>query len=204
LVVPQQSALQERLFGALRMLTRAAETRVDRERLKLAQRTRRLRDPRPTLGRSQAALHGLEKRLSRAAAAQRTRARLLLDAAERNLGALSPRARLAQQQILLTRLQGRLLASRRAWLVPHAATLAGLARRVGARGPAQLAGLRQRLAQAAIKLDAISPLRVLSRGYAIALLARTGQAVLRASDLSPGDRLHLRLHEGDVRVDVVE
>jgi exodeoxyribonuclease VII large subunit len=204
LVVPQQSVLMERLFGALRMLTRAAETRVDRERLKLGQRTRRLRDPRQRLARAHGALHGLEKRLARATTAQIARRRLALDAAERNLAGLSPQARLSQQQILLTRLHARLLASRGVWLVPRAATLGGLSRRLQRRGPTRLAELRQRLGEAAIKLDAISPLRVLSRGYAIALAVRTGQAVLRASDLSPGDRLHLRLHEGDVRVDVVE
>jgi exodeoxyribonuclease VII large subunit len=204
LVVPQQSALQERLFAALRMLTRAAETRVDRDRLKLSQRTRRLRDPRPQLKRMQNSLHQLERRLGRAATAQVARARLALDAEERKLSALSPQARLAQQQILLTRLQGRLASSPNAWLQPRETALVRLRQTLLARGPRQLDALRQHLSGLAIKLDAISPLRVLSRGYAIAFAADTGRAVLRASELSPGDRVRLRLHEGDVLADVVE
>lgn len=204
LVVPQQSALQERLFGALRMLTRAAETRIDRERLKLSQRTRRLRDPHPRLKRMQSSLHQLERRLGRAATAQVARGRLLLDAGERNLAGLSPQARLAQQQIVLTRLQARLKASPEAWLRPRKSQLDTLKRALTLRGPRHLAALRQGLTEAAIKLDAISPLRVLSRGYAIAFSARTGRAVLRASEVSVGERLRLRLHEGDVLADVVE
>ncbi|HEX6243791.1 MAG TPA: exodeoxyribonuclease VII large subunit, partial [Polyangiales bacterium] len=204
LVVPQESALQERLANALRMLTRAMEQRIDRDRLKLTHRARRLRDPRPRVTRCQSALHTLERRLTRALRARTTRARLLLDERERDLASLSPRARLAQQRTLLTRLSARLAASEDAWLTPREARLSALSQRVERRGPERLNALRQRLTEAAIKLDAISPLRVLSRGYAIALTARTGRAVLRASELTPGDRLRLRLHEGDVQVDVVE
>jgi exodeoxyribonuclease VII large subunit len=204
LAVPERSALLERLAGALRMLTRAADARIDRERLKLSQRTRRLRDPRPRLTRCHGALHGLERRLLRAVRAQHARKRLALDASERALALLSPQARLAQQRILLTRLEARLSASASSWLVPREGALAALSRRLRQRGPERLAALRQRLGEAAIKLDAISPLRVLSRGYAIAFLARTGRAVLRADELAPGDRLQLRLHEGEVRADVVE
>jgi exodeoxyribonuclease VII large subunit len=120
------------------------------------------------------------------------------------LATLSPRARLAQQRNLLTRLTARLMASEAAWLRPPAARLTALAGRLERRGPERLNLMRQRLNEAAIKLDAISPLRVLSRGYAIALQLKTGRAVLRASELAPGERLRLRLHEGDVQVDVVE
>ncbi|MBP3436070.1 MAG: exodeoxyribonuclease VII large subunit [Clostridia bacterium] len=53
-----------------------------------------------------------------------------------------------------------------------------------------------RLATAAGKLDALSPLRVLSRGYA---LAGKGGAVLRsAAGVQPGDDIQLRLHDGEL------
>ena len=54
---------------------------------------------------------------------------------------------------------------------------------------------RQRLAAVSAQLDALSPLAVLHRGYAIACDER-GRAVLSAGTLKPGDTLTVRLHEG--------
>jgi exodeoxyribonuclease VII large subunit len=59
---------------------------------------------------------------------------------------------------------------------------------------------RDRLTAAARHLDALSPLKVLDRGYAIAL--RDGVPVRDAHALSTGDRLDLRLAVG-ARVVVV-
>jgi exodeoxyribonuclease VII large subunit len=204
LVVPMRAALSERLFGALRTLTRALETRVDRERLKLAQRTRKLRDPRPKLTRAQNTLHALERRLARASDARLTHARVALDAAERKLGLLSPSARLAQQRVALTRLHGRLTQSSQRWLVPRKARLLLLHERCTGSEQERLSALRTRLSEHAILLDAISPLRVLARGYAIALREENGRAALSARELRPGAKLRLRLHEGEVRAEVIE
>ena len=59
-----------------------------------------------------------------------------------------------------------------------------------------------RLRTAAARLESLSPLAVLGRGYAIALHAPSGKALLRASDAQPGDALELRLHEGTLRARV--
>ena len=56
---------------------------------------------------------------------------------------------------------------------------------------------RSRLGAAAAGLDAMSPLKVLSRGYSITENER-GQAVLKASELHPGDHITVRLQEGSV------
>jgi len=204
LVVPHRKALQERLSGALRMLTRAAEGRVSRARLALDRSTRKVRDPRPRLNRAQGQLHGLEKRLARAVQAQLARARLDLDARERKLGTLSPRARLALQRSLLNRLHNRLAMSPQAWLTRYTARLASLRARQARLGNERLAQLRRAFSERAIRLDAMSPLRVLSRGYAIAFAEKTGRALLRSGEVSTGDRLRIRLHEGEVLADVVE
>jgi exodeoxyribonuclease VII large subunit len=204
LTVPLRAALSERLFAALRMLTRALEARVDRERLKLGQRTRRLRDPRPQLSRAQGSVRALERRLARAGDARITHARVALDALERRLSLLSPHARMAQRRVSLTRLSGRLERSPQAWLLPKKADLSGLGERTVSSARERLAALRTRLSDLAILIDAISPLRVLARGYAIALREENGRAVLSAAELAPGDKLRLRLHEGQVRVDVTE
>ena len=58
-----------------------------------------------------------------------------------------------------------------------------------------------RLALASARLDALSPLRVLSRGFAAVEDSR-GDLVLRASSLSGGERLVLRFCDGRVPVQV--
>ncbi|MFH1466590.1 MAG: exodeoxyribonuclease VII large subunit [Pseudomonadota bacterium] len=63
---------------------------------------------------------------------------------------------------------------------------------------------RARLALQAGRLQALSPVAVLERGYAIAL--KGGRAVRRATELNPGDRIELRLGLGraGARVEDVE
>ena len=60
------------------------------------------------------------------------------------------------------------------------------------------------LAVLGTRLDLLSPLRTLQRGYAIALRERDGRAVVDAASLVAGDRLQLHLARGKVRVVVAE
>lgn len=60
---------------------------------------------------------------------------------------------------------------------------------------------KTRLATAAGKLDALSPLHVLSRGYA--LVSRDDVAILSAGEVKPADNLSLRLHDGTLDCRVV-
>ena len=68
--------------------------------------------------------------------------------------------------------------------------------RLDAAASARLNRERQEFSRLAAKLDALSPLKVLGRGYSIALDAQ-GCAVKQAGQLKPGDRLRLRLAEGE-------
>ena len=61
----------------------------------------------------------------------------------------------------------------------------------------QLKAARQQLGVAAAALDAMSPLRVLERGYAIAHNAQ-GEVVREASRMTDGDQLRLRLWKGSL------
>jgi exodeoxyribonuclease VII large subunit len=61
---------------------------------------------------------------------------------------------------------------------------------------------RARFASQAARLDALSPLAVLSRGYAIALHEPSGKALVDARAASIGDSLRLVLHRGQVRATV--
>ena len=63
---------------------------------------------------------------------------------------------------------------------------------------------RARFAEACTHLDALSPLRVLERGYAIALREKTGRAVRRVAEVEPGDKLRIRVSDGELRAEVEE
>jgi exodeoxyribonuclease VII large subunit len=104
--------------------------------------------------------------------------RLVLDGADRHLEVRSPRRLLEGAAAELERLQGEL----------HAAA----GRRVGQ--------LERELATAAEALDARSPLRVLSRGYALLVDDQSERAVRTPSDVEPGQRLRARLAEGELYV----
>ncbi|MBM6665807.1 exodeoxyribonuclease VII large subunit [Flavonifractor plautii] len=61
---------------------------------------------------------------------------------------------------------------------------------------------RQRFGQLASKLDALSPLKVLGRGYAIPR-KWDGGVVRSVSDVTPGDQLKLRVADGEISCQVV-
>jgi exodeoxyribonuclease VII large subunit len=120
---------------------------------------------------------------------------------EIRLGAAHPRAQLASRRAELARLETRLrrsdpvprLAARRAEVRRLEAALASAARRAVDRR-------RAAFAQGVARLDALSPLRVLERGYALA--SHDGKVVSDASTVRPGDRLELRFARGRVRATV--
>ncbi len=58
---------------------------------------------------------------------------------------------------------------------------------------------RRRLGSLATRLDSLSPLKCLERGYAIVADARDGRAVLDARTVEIGDRLEIRLSRGRLR-----
>jgi exodeoxyribonuclease VII large subunit len=61
---------------------------------------------------------------------------------------------------------------------------------------------RQRKLEArAGRLDALSPLKVLERGYALARTAE-GHVVTDAAQVAPGDELHVRVARGELEVRV--
>jgi exodeoxyribonuclease VII large subunit len=61
----------------------------------------------------------------------------------------------------------------------------------------------EKLAVEAAKLDALSPLAVLSRGYSITR-SESGSIVRDAEHVTPGDKLKIRLHRGKLEAEVLE
>ena len=68
---------------------------------------------------------------------------------------------------------------------------------------ARVEDARRRLGLAAASLDAMSPLAVLGRGYALAT-DESGRVLRSASDVGAGERLRVRLSEGSLRCRVEE
>lgn len=66
----------------------------------------------------------------------------------------------------------------------------------------RLAAQRQRFAACAAKLDALSPMKVLGRGYAIP--QKAGRVVTSAKELKPQDEFTLKLQDGDVSCQVLK
>jgi exodeoxyribonuclease VII large subunit len=127
-----------------------------------------------------------------------------------------------QQDLDETRERLRRLAERQ--LAAQAARVAGLERRLGRRHPQAVVGrarselgplavrleaaearllvaFRNRLSECASSLDALSPLTVLGRGYAIATRAG-GRAVRSATEVALGERLEVRLARGSLSAEV--
>jgi exodeoxyribonuclease VII large subunit len=182
LCVPDRRAVQSELGAQRRALERAMETRMQRAQLRLERLSRGLSEPRSALLRTRERLQRLHGRLLQAAHARLRVARRAVAQRLERLSRRDPRLLCAQDR-------GRLDAS---------------FGRLRARTVALGAARRARLGEQAARLQALSPLSVLARGYAIALHERTGRALLRAADAAPGDGLRLRLHDGELRARVDE
>ena len=88
----------------------------------------------------------------------------------------------------------RLLADRVRWAAAQSALQRGIGANLSRSG-----GL---LAAVSARLDALSPLAVLSRGYAIVYREPEGVIVRRAREVSPGDGIRLRVAEGEIEATV--
>ncbi|HUM12379.1 MAG TPA: exodeoxyribonuclease VII large subunit [Myxococcaceae bacterium] len=186
--------LRHGLIEQERALGRLWTERLRSERARLMDLRGRLERFRPEalLGERRARLERLRWRL-----AEVQRARLSLEAAA--LGSRRQRLERRAPDVDLARARTRLagLTSR---LGQHAERRLGLARAPVAEARARLErAMRARLAQAkraaemhAGRLDGLSPLRVMARGYAVVYRIDDGHLVRRAGELQPGASVRLR------------
>ncbi|MCX4242126.1 exodeoxyribonuclease VII large subunit [Paraliomyxa miuraensis] len=182
LVVPDLHAVLQRLDALSRRLARALE--------------RSTLDERARLEAGRARLHGLGLRLHQA---HRER----LGGLVRRLQAHHPQRRVARDRRRLEGLVARLRAAGRELAPSARMRLATLDRRLVTIGGALPRTARVRLARAAGALQALSPLGVLERGYAVATDA-SGRALCDARRVQEGDEIALRLHRGRLRARVFE
>jgi len=160
-------------------LVRAARGQLERRANHLDARRARLADPRRLIGERKLRLDKLQQRLEEKMQAQLERRELTLRSQRERLDRAHPRVQLHRLLREVRRLEERLtsIATRR------------------------LAERRARFEQAVGRLDAMSPLRVLARGYAVAFDAH-GHALRDASEVKPGDAIRLRLARGVLEANV--
>jgi exodeoxyribonuclease VII large subunit len=174
-----------------------AVARVDELALRLARAVRRrVMDERGRLDGGRSALAAQARRL---VAEPRRR----LETLARRLEAADPTRAVVVDRRRFEALSRRLWTAGQPLARPARARLQDLERRLGQAGRALPRAARVRLARAAGALDALSPLSVLQRGYAVVLDAE-GRAVTDAGGLRVGDPLQVRLSRGHARVEVVE
>ncbi|MGH9369527.1 MAG: exodeoxyribonuclease VII large subunit [Thermoanaerobaculia bacterium] len=178
LVVERKDGLARRVSDIRRRCERAVLSRLRLTRARLTALSRaegllrfryRLREWRERLAQAQTALvDELARRPEREAAR--------LAAVRRALMGFSRVARLSEKRAQVSHLSHLL----------EARTRRALERR------------GERVRAAAAKLDALSPLAVLSRGYAVAWKAGAKRPLLSAAEARAGDRIRVRLHEGEL------
>ncbi len=210
LVVPEAAALVDGLVESQERLGRAMRTRLVRLRTRVLESSleRVARTVEHRLGAEGQRLDDLGDRLMAAQRDRLGRSRKLLEVAELRLDDLGDRLMAAQRD--------RLGRSRKLLEVAEL-RLAGLDVRVRlARDGARLSELLQRMFPAVrsvmersghrleilrSRLDVLSPVAILERGYAIVRTAN-GVILRRAEEVAPGDPLAVRLHEGELAVRV--
>jgi len=176
LVVPNFGELEHRLTEVSKRLTRAGSRTLAEARLRLDSE----------VGRGAQALR-----------AQLGRRRRALDDAHKRLAALHPRARLHRDRAQLVELMRRLQAHPPRLFDRARAALDGCDKRLDARIREALEKRRRAFGVAVGKLEAMSPLAVLERGYS---LTRTpdGAVVTDAAQVRPGEHVQVRLSRGEL------
>ncbi len=182
LVVPSKLELRRRLEETAATLEGAMRSALAGNRRELAHLEVRLREPRNLLRQVRHLLRQVRQRLDEAAAELDAAMRLKVADSRRSLREISARLRtpaalVRERRLLLSRFDDRLTAAM----------------------DSALALRRRQLAEAVGRLDSLSPLKVLERGYAVVVNARNGHAVIDAASVDLGDDLDIRLNRGRLR-----
>ena len=128
--------------------------------------------------------------------------RYLQDADERMAQSLLHSLRRQEDRLAVLE-KKRVLTDPTAFLADRRLYLDHVVHRLYAAGKSCVEGESRRFAAAAAALDALSPLKVLARGYAVAQSGE-GMILKNAADAAVGERIRVRLAQGSLQCDVVD
>jgi exodeoxyribonuclease VII large subunit len=181
LAVPMVTELRADLSVLSRRAARGATAHIRQQRLVIERARARLGDPRRIVDDRRQRVDDLAARAHRATARRLARLRSELAASEVTLSRAHPHRRIAAQKTALGRLAQQL----------EAAARRALSRR------------REPLRAIEHKLDALSPRRVLDRGYSLTF-GPDGHLLTDASAVAPGARLRISLQAGELAATVTD
>lgn len=182
LVVQEREALLERIQVRRKRLAGALfqHTERARHRLLVLKQSPVFRRPEELVRQKRQLCDELRMRMEEAMAGRVDENRIRIERARRALGLLSPSARIERERERLRALQARWTRS----------------------GTGSVQRARGLLLPLMAKLDAMSPLAILSRGYALAWKEPGHTLVRDSAELRPGGELQLRFGRGGARVGV--
>ena len=197
IVVPERDTLVREVQSLERRLSQAFDSVIGGLRLRLERLLRPLYGARRVIAPVRRELGELGAELVQAQRASLRARREKQSDLQQRLMRLDPRSVLRRDQHELAGLTARLrdagrlpIQRRREHLVALRVALQGRARPL-------VRERRAAFAEAVTHLDALSPLRVLERGYAIAIHEETGRAVRSRAEVKQGDRLRVRVSDGE-------
>ncbi|MEI8256024.1 MAG: exodeoxyribonuclease VII large subunit [Deltaproteobacteria bacterium] len=200
IALPEQAAVQAEFDAVTARLEHTARGGVNQRRVALARLEKRLGDPRRVTDEVTQRFDDALARMREALRRKLTAGRRTLDDVQGRLKGAHPRTRLARDRGLLEGLAYRLgPASRRLIEARRRAVQDGRARLTPALR-ARLTANRAALGTQAARLDALSPLAILARGYSIALAG--GRVLIDATQVDLGDTVRVRLHRGEIDAEV--
>lgn len=179
MLVADRTARRVQLRHLYTRIARATRQGIERRRVVVDKLARSIGSPSDLLAERQQKLDELTLKLEREMERAASRRKEELSQIERRLAERHPRAVIAGARGAIGPLEVRLVAAER--------------RRVER--------LRTTLGRHVARLDALSPLGVLARGYAIATTA-SGRAVRDAKEVAVGEAITVRVHEGAIRAEV--
>jgi exodeoxyribonuclease VII large subunit len=225
LVVPSKAELRRRLFELESTMSDALHLELSSHRQQLANFETRLRDPRNLLRQLRQRLDAGAEELTDAIVSRMRDSRRNLREFAVHLKiptaiAVEQRLRAGRLALRLAHVMGARANPYRIALERHAAqfsetnlrgpivlrraNLNHLSDRLESVSRSMLENERSQLAADSRRLDAVSPLRVLERGYAVVVSARDARPVTDAARVTVGDELLIRLAHGRLRARTTE
>jgi len=197
IVVPEREALVRDLRSLERRLNQALDNRVGSLRLRLERLLRPLYGARRVVAPIRRELQASQDRLRNAQRSGLRGRRERLAELHRRLMRLDPRSVLRRDRRELSLLIAKLRDVGRSMTRRRRERLVGAESTLRGRGRPIVREARATYAELCAHLDALSPLRVLERGYAIVLQKSTGRAIRTRSEVKDGDRLRVRVSDGE-------